>query len=441
LPGFIAGRSESIVYQSSSDAAHQWNMRGSLDEWQLAIGRKCQGNSRLVLAVSCAFAGPLLNMAGIESGGLHLVGATSTGKSTALVAGASVCGGGDSGFVQSWRSTLNGLEAIAEGHNDATLFLDELAQVDAREAADTAYMLGNGQGKVRMSKGIVARERLTWRLLYLSAGEISLSDHAASAGKRTKGGAEVRLLNIEADAGCGMGLFEELHGAASPDRFSGELKDAARRYYGSPFRAFLQRLAQSKSEAAEFIRDVRETAKRKLVPANAAGEVARAADRFALIGAAGELAAKWGITGWQEHEATKAAARCFRSWLKRRGTAGCSDVREAILQVRTFIETHGASRFQDCAGDTETSKVINRAGFIRKDGPETQYLILPGPFKEEVCKGFDYRAVAKELAVLGFLRVEEGRNTIKPRLAGLGTIRVYCIRETIMEYDDIENIC
>jgi putative DNA primase/helicase len=110
----------------------------------------------LLLAASCGFAGPLLVLAGAESGGVHLFGGTSTGKSTALFIGASVCGGGGSGFVQSWRSTLNGLEAIAEGHNDATLFLDELAQVDAKEAADTAYMLGNGQGKNRMSKGIAA---------------------------------------------------------------------------------------------------------------------------------------------------------------------------------------------------------------------------------------------------------------------------------------------
>jgi uncharacterized protein (DUF927 family) len=31
-----------------------------------------------------------------------------------------------SGFVQTWRTTINGLEATAEAHNDGTLFLDEL---------------------------------------------------------------------------------------------------------------------------------------------------------------------------------------------------------------------------------------------------------------------------------------------------------------------------
>ena len=100
--------------------------------------------------------------------------------------------------------------------------------MDAREAAETAYLLGNGSGKTRMSRNIGARKKLSWSLLFVSAGEVTLADHAQTAGKRTKGGAEVRLLNIEADAGAGMGLFEKIHGAESPDAFARQLKDAAR---------------------------------------------------------------------------------------------------------------------------------------------------------------------------------------------------------------------
>jgi uncharacterized protein (DUF927 family) len=53
------------------------------------------------------------------------------------------------------------LEAIAELHNDLTLFLDELAQMDAREAAETAYLLGNGSGNTRMSRNMGARKKLS----------------------------------------------------------------------------------------------------------------------------------------------------------------------------------------------------------------------------------------------------------------------------------------
>jgi uncharacterized protein (DUF927 family) len=47
-----------------------------------------------VLAISAAFAGPLLNLIDAESGGFHLRGASSIGKTTALVLAGSVWGGG-----------------------------------------------------------------------------------------------------------------------------------------------------------------------------------------------------------------------------------------------------------------------------------------------------------------------------------------------------------
>lgn len=123
---------------------------------------------------------------------------------------------------------------MAELHNDLTLFLDELSQIDPREAVETAYLLGNGSGKTRMSRNVGARKKLVWSLLFVSAGEITLADHAQTAGKRTKGGAEVRLINIDSDAGAGMGLFENIHGAASPDAFARQLKGPAKRFYGTP---------------------------------------------------------------------------------------------------------------------------------------------------------------------------------------------------------------
>ncbi len=147
------------MFQTPFETDHYLNVCGTDDDWRNNVGRFCSGNSRLILAVSCALAGSVLSLVGGESGGVHFIGATSTGKSTALLVGGSVIGGGGrNGFVQSWRATANGLEAIAELHNDLTLFLDELAQMDAREAAETAYLLGNGSGKMRMS-GIWARER------------------------------------------------------------------------------------------------------------------------------------------------------------------------------------------------------------------------------------------------------------------------------------------
>lgn len=120
--------------------------------------------------------------------------------------------------MQRWRTTDNALEAIAAQHCDGLLILDELAQVDGKVAGECAYMLANEQSKARASRSGAARARLSWRLLFLSAGELGLADHMAEGGKRTRTGQEVRMADIPADAGQGMGAFECLHDAADVGR-------------------------------------------------------------------------------------------------------------------------------------------------------------------------------------------------------------------------------
>ena len=439
--------SEEILYQPPHDASQYWKVSGSLEEWRQHVGHLCRGNSRLMLAVSCGFAGPILKLVGAESGGIHFFGATSTGKTSALVVGGSVCGGGgNTGFAQTWRTTINGLEATAEAHNDGTLFLDELAQVDPHEAAETAYLLGNGQGKARMTRSIAARRKLLWTVLFVSTGELTLAEHALSAGKQVQGGVEVRLINIDADAGQGLGVFEDLHDVESPEQFVHELKAAALRYYGTPIRAFLGRLVSDRPAVERKVRSLRAAFLSASVPPGSTGEVKRAADRLAVIAAAGELATEWGITGWRPGEVTEAAQRCFLDWLKRRGTTGASDVEAGIRQVRGFLGANGASRFQQIRNarqDEGNDPIVrDRVGFRRRnsEAEETEYLILPDAFKNEVCKGQSSQAVLKELDKRGFLVREKPNMTIKPNLPELGRVRVYCIRAAILEGDDASQL-
>jgi putative DNA primase/helicase len=92
-----------MLFQPPFETEHYLNVSGTSEEWRKHIGRFCSGNSRLMLAVSCAFAGPVLSLLNGESGGVHLMGTTSTGKSTALLVGGSVLGGGGrNGFVVCW---------------------------------------------------------------------------------------------------------------------------------------------------------------------------------------------------------------------------------------------------------------------------------------------------------------------------------------------------
>jgi uncharacterized protein (DUF927 family) len=432
---------ERLVYQSPFESEHSLNAAGSLETWRDQVGQLCSGNSRLLFAVSCAFAAPLLAFSKGESGGFHLYGPTSTGKTTALLVAGSVWGGGQRrGFVESWRTTVNGLEAFGEQHNDSLGCLDEISQLDAHEATECLYLLANGQGKQRMTKTLGSRRRLTWTTLLLSSGEITLGEHSQSIGKRAKTGVEIRLVNLGVDAGSGMGIFEALHGFENAEVLSRHLCERAKELYGVPIRRFLEYVVENRVGVETRVRTERDRFLERHLPHPCAGEVTRAAGRFALAAVGGELATEVGLTGWQAGEATTAAARCLSEWILLRGTIGSGEVEAAIRQVKAFLEAHGAARFQSVQarltgfGEEIPERIINRAGFKRTDAAgETEYLVLPEAFRGEMCKGFDHRMVARTLADRGWLVSDSGRLMIKPRVPELGTMWLYCIRARITE--------
>jgi putative DNA primase/helicase len=217
-----------IVLQLTNNHSNDFSTFGSFEEWQL-LSKLCRGNTRLQLAVSLAFTPPLLEHLGVESGGIHLLGNSSTGKSSAGKVAASVWGSLE--YTKTWRATANGLESQALSHNDTLLCLDEIGQLDPYQAGEVAYLLANGQGKIRANAHGGSRKSSNWRLLFLSTGEISLKDLMLQAGKKLRAGQEVRVIDVPADTGK-YGVFENLHGYADGAKFADALGKMASKSYG-----------------------------------------------------------------------------------------------------------------------------------------------------------------------------------------------------------------
>lgn len=419
---------ERVLYQAATAGDHPFRVSGTLKDWQKNLARLCVGNSRLAFAVSAAFAAPLLHLAGLEGGGFHLRGASSLGKTTALLVAGSVWGGGGvSGFLRSWRATSNGLEGVAMSHSDALLCLDEMGQVDGREAGDVAYMLSNGQGKSRARRDGSGRPPATWRVLFLSTGELSLADKVAEGGRKVKAGQEVRLVDLSADAGAGLGLFEALHGFESAQALADHLRRAAGSFYGTPARTFLEQITVDLEALGRAVNQAVHKFVAEHCPAGADGQVKRAATRFALVAAAGELAGAVGVLPWPEGEAERAAAVCFNAWLDQRGGTGPAEVKAGLEQVRRFFQAHGASRFEPWQGADQARPVINRAGFIRQSDEGRELCIFPATFRDEVAAGFDAKALVKELMALGLLLPgPDGKPASLHRVPALGNpVKLY----------------
>lgn len=449
------------VFQSESGMEDTFRRAGELATWQAQVAAPCRGNSRLVFALACAFAGPMLRPAGIESGGFHLRSGSSQGKTSALLLAASVWG--RPSYVQRWRTTDNALEATAVQHSDGLLILDEIQQLDANKAGECAYMLANEQEKGRATRGGLSRKRRTWRLLFLSSGEVSLATHMAEAGKRTMAGQEVRMVDVPLDAGRGMGAVEELHGFEGPGQMVEAITGAASRYYGTAGRAWLEWACEHQAGLADRLAALVERYRLDMVPEAASEQVRRVGRRFAVVAAAGELASLAGITGWPEGEAAWAVRQCFNAWLAARGHMDNGEDAAMLRQVQAWLEKNGDAlfTFTHRAMDDHRGNTPLRAGFKRlvdEDGkplkfdaatdymdrvskPESserqtalvEFLVLPEAFRRDVCKGFDPGAVAALLRRRGHLVHEADRLTIKQRLPGMGKAACYHLKPSVFD--------
>jgi putative DNA primase/helicase len=428
--GALAG--ETVIVQGGVTAPFE--QRGTLADWQRGVGKLASGHSRAVFAVSIGFAGPLLGLLGLEGGGFNFFGQSSRGKSTIAEAAASVWGKGSiPGYVRSWRSTANALEAIAAIHSDALLVLDELGVVEAREAASATYQLSSGSGKGRAARDGSFRTSQTWRTMIISTGELRMSDKLVEGHQRARAGQQVRLVDIPAHATNRFGVFD--HGG--PDRdgksIADALKSAARSYYGTAGPAFVRQvIADGIDKNSDDVRAMVAAFQTACAPSGADAQVLRVCDRFGIVAAAGELAREYGIVPWDEGEARDAALRCFKDWLDSRGGAEAGETRAAVSQVRLFIEQHGDARFENLKSSDRP--VNNRAGWRRGEGTEQEWLIPGEVWKSEVAVGFDPVMVARVLAERGMLKRANDGFQRPEKVQGRST-RVYVITAKILEHD------
>jgi putative DNA primase/helicase len=255
----------------------------------------------------------------------------------------------------------------------------------------------------------------------------------------------VRLLSFPADAGKGLGVYEKLHGFTDGATLSRHFNDVTQTYYGTAIRAFLKSLVEEQSVKDEM--KAQQAAFRDMVlPESSAGQAISVAMRFGLVAAAGELATRYGVTGWPKGEATRAAKTCFEAWLGKRGGVGPDEERAMVEQVRGLLERHGESRFikiEPMMWQTEDSsekrvddrQVHERYGYARyaKDRTVKEYLIFRQQWIDVFCQGFDPEAVGQVLVTQGFMALDGKHLSKLHRVPGVEKAsRYYTVKASII---------
>lgn len=411
LPDRVIGSDDRqlIVYQSAHAINSTLAQQGELAQWRDNLCKPLAEQSRFVFSIACAFAGQLLELLEYDGGGFHLLGSSSMGKSLSLKVASSVWGNPDR-YVKTWRSTDNALEGTASEYNDSFLPLDEISECDPKIVGKTVYMLANGQGKGRSTTTGHNRIAKTWRIIFLSNGEESLQNFMAQAGQKTNAGIEVRVAHIDADAGMGLKTFDSLVLADTSEAQADTINELSHAYYGSAGIAWLEHITSDKTAttatAGQLVSDFMSQY------SDLTAQAHRVAKRFAIVGAAGELATQAGITGWQAGQATAAVMTCLDNWLDNYGRDGEHEQRQIIEHIKAFIEQHGSSRFQPCYRNTRLDfeeRTPNRVGYRNTDTGD--YYFSKETFNS-VCAPFSKSKVLQVLEEADLLLLNQGDRKI-----------------------------
>lgn len=403
---------------------------GTLRDWQGSVGKLTDGHNRALFGVSVAFMPPLLDLIGESGGGFNLRGASSIGKTSLLCAASSVWshGGEQGGYIKTWRATANGLEGTAALYSHTLLPLDELSIASGSEVGNIIYSLASGIGKQRAQRDGSTKASKTWRVTILSTGEIGIAAKIQEGGKRARGGQEVRIIDVDADADHGHGVFD--HGGSDDSKkLADDIKKAAMTCYGVAGPAFVKAIEDKGIESViSTVRETQDVFRTGIIKGGTpAGQVLRVADRLGLVAAAGELAIDLGILPWQAGTVAGAVKVIFDGWHEDRGGDDPAEVRAAIEQIRGILERYGDSRFDAPNPAPDSRPVIDRLGYVHGEGGGRQWWLLPQTFRDVFCVGLDPKMIAKALAERGLLvKGEDGKTSRLVRING-ETTRVYVL--------------
>lgn len=167
---------------------------GKFEEWLKAtnIARKNHKFFRIILASE--FASPLLKLTGTLGAITHIWGATGTGKTVALMCGASVWGmpANDDGIIVTFNSTKVGFEILCDYFQNIPLNIDELETSNKANNDDIVYLITEGKGKIRGKAGGGLANIGKWKLWGISTGEHPITTDIS------KGGVLNRIINLQA---------------------------------------------------------------------------------------------------------------------------------------------------------------------------------------------------------------------------------------------------
>lgn len=432
--GEIIGTPENpVLFSGRSSAAAGYTVMGTTESWRDSVAHLAFGNYSMMTGIGAALAAPLIGLAGADGFGIHFYEQSSAGKTTTANVASSLYGNPDV-LRLTWYGTALGLANEAAAHNDGLMPLDEVGQgSDPISVSQSAYALFNGVGKLQGAKEGGNRDLKRWRTVAISTGEMDLETFIATAGRKTKAGQLVRLLNIP------LSKAVRFHEHQNGKQHADALKDAYQHHHGAAGREWIKWLADHQQQAIDTVRECEERW-RSLIPADYGEQVHRVGARFSILEAAlllGEV-----VTGWDAQTCRDAIQHSYNAWVREFGT-GNKEHQQIIEQTEAFLNSHGMSRFAPFPYSPADLPIKDLAGYRQRGEHEESPMIFytfPSAFEQEIAKGFNAKQFAEVLKSSGMLNPPtsgRGYQRKSPRIQGR-QFNVYVLSYQPEEYNQQE---
>lgn len=406
---FVAGdlvlRGEGRVLQTEANIT-RYGQRGSFEDWQRNVLAQSYKKPGWVFGILVGLSSPLLQRLDIGSGyAFNLHGKSSTGKTVALQAAASVWGRPDrQGCLKSFRTTVNALEGLCEGANHIGLTLDEMKLADERIIREFAYLFANGMGKERMKSNAEMQRRRVWLTNAFISSEKTAEGIFDAAGKAQAAGQVVRFIDID-----GAPLLPQL-----PWQEVSAFEDALACNYGTAGPEFVRRIMDMGDLKERHVRAVHS------IYSGEDGRLRRAAAGFAMLALAGEI---------MEIE-TAVVKEAFDRWIGE-GVANALDdghqtakrildfidreMRASIIEIAEERDDEGEDAFDDLNTSGEVGNSYRaRAGWYEGD----DVYLLPSTvdkLREGISKTAFYEWL-RERQIISTRPGQSGHTVYVPRL-------------------------
>ena len=300
--------------------------RGEHADWLSTVASHAKFSSRMVFGISAAVAAPLLGMAKLPSFGILVHGPGKAGKSTMLVAAASVGGYGQERDLPNFRASDAAFGEIPAAFNDSLLPLNELGLLKGSAAEkylrlrDFTYGFAEGRGTTYSKLAPIdgAGAALEWRSILLATGEEPANEIARDAHAIRMVGELVRWIDLIATRNGVADIFDRIPENVPEERRAKwaenrciTIRDGCEQNHGVAIRHFIRRIIQHRRTIQQDLVSLRETFVDHVIDKNDGPAVRHLAKCFGHVYAAGIIAVRFGTLPWSEKLVRKCIARCY----------------------------------------------------------------------------------------------------------------------------------